>query len=253
MKLKLDENGNVVVKDGKPVYETDDGKEFVADVPDMHSKMTSLGRENKQYREQNAELKKITDTLGDVDPKEAVEALDKIKTIDTGKLTDAEEVNRRISEVKAAYEPKLTEAQKEAQRWREAHDSEKLTNAFATSKFVSGNIAVPVGMIQKEFGGNFKIENGKIVPYDSNGNMIFSHSKPSEPATFDEAIETLVNQYPHKDAILKSTGHSGGGNGTGNPGGTGRKISRSEFEQMPPDQQRTVAGEAKTGKVTITD
>lgn len=32
MKLKLDENGNVVVQDGKPVYVYDDGKEEVKTV-----------------------------------------------------------------------------------------------------------------------------------------------------------------------------------------------------------------------------
>ena len=51
MKLKLDENGNVVVQDGKPVYVYDDGKEVAYDVPAAVAKISSLNAEAKQHRE----------------------------------------------------------------------------------------------------------------------------------------------------------------------------------------------------------
>ena len=74
-------------------------------------------------------------------------------------------------------------------------------------------------MVQATFGKAFKIEEGKVVAYDANGNKIFSQSRPGELAEFDEALEALVDAYPHKDHILKPTGAQGSGapNGNGNP------------------------------------
>ncbi len=51
MKLKLDENGHVVVSDGKPVYVHDDGKEIPFDAPAAMQKISGLNAEAKQYRE----------------------------------------------------------------------------------------------------------------------------------------------------------------------------------------------------------
>jgi hypothetical protein len=65
--------------------------------------------------------------------------------------------------------------------------------------------------VQARFGQNFKIENGKIVATDLTGNKIFSRARPGEHADFEEALEILVDQYPHKDQILKGTGSSGSG------------------------------------------
>ena len=42
MKLKLDENGHVVVSDGKPVYVHDDGKEIPFDAPAAMQKISGL-------------------------------------------------------------------------------------------------------------------------------------------------------------------------------------------------------------------
>lgn len=47
MKLKLDENGYVVVQDGKPVYVHDDGKEVAFDAPQTVQKISTLNGEAK--------------------------------------------------------------------------------------------------------------------------------------------------------------------------------------------------------------
>lgn len=51
MKLKLDEQGHVVVQDGKPVYTHDDGKDVAFDAPSAVSKITALNAEAKGHRE----------------------------------------------------------------------------------------------------------------------------------------------------------------------------------------------------------
>lgn len=54
------------------------------------------------------------------------------------------------------------------------------------------------------------------LAYDQSGNKIFSRARPGELADFDEALEVLVDQYPHKEQILKASGANGGGAGTSN-------------------------------------
>jgi len=48
MKLKLDENNNVVVKDGMPVYVHEDGKEIPFDANKATVKIAELNSEAKQ-------------------------------------------------------------------------------------------------------------------------------------------------------------------------------------------------------------
>ncbi|MGU0055993.1 DUF6651 domain-containing protein [Enterobacter hormaechei] len=59
------------------------------------------------------------------------------------------------------------------------------------------------------FGQNFKIEDGKVVAYDGQGNKAFSrHRSPASWPASDEALESLVESHPQK-IILKSSGNSG--------------------------------------------
>ena len=51
MKLKLDEQGHVVVQDGKPVYVHDDGKEVAFDAVGTVSTIGRLNAEAKSHRE----------------------------------------------------------------------------------------------------------------------------------------------------------------------------------------------------------
>jgi hypothetical protein len=80
-------------------------------------------------------------------------------------------------------------------------------------------LAIPADMVQARFGNAFKIEDGKVVAYDSQNNKIYSRARPGELADFDEALDVLVDMYPHKDSILKGSGASGGGAGSGGGGG----------------------------------
>jgi hypothetical protein len=95
-------------------------------------------------------------------------------------------------------------------------------------------MAVPADIIQARFGSAFRVEDGKIVAKDAAGNNIFSRARPGELADFDEALETLVEQYPYRDHILKGSGATGGG-ASGNGGGAGSKsITRAAFDAMAP-------------------
>lgn len=52
MKLKLDENGHVVLKDGFPVWVADDGTEIAYNVPDLVNKISAVNGESAGRRKE---------------------------------------------------------------------------------------------------------------------------------------------------------------------------------------------------------
>ncbi|WP_095151879.1 DUF6651 domain-containing protein [Pseudomonas sp. Irchel s3b5] len=224
MKLKLDENGHVVVQEGKPVYVHDDGKEVVFDAPGTVSTITRLNAEAKSHRERAETAEKTLKGFdGIADPAAARNALDVVSKLDQKKLVDAGEIDTVRSEISKAFQTQLDEANGKAQTYEQQLYAEKIGGSFARSKYIADKLAVPVDMVQATFGQNLKIEEGKVVAYDTQGQKIFSRARPGELADFDEAIETLVSQYPHRDHILKSSNANGGGAQGGDGGNSGAK------------------------------
>ena len=116
---------------------------------------------------------------------------------------------------------------------------------------IAEKLTIPADLVQARFGDAFKVENGNVVAYDKSGNKIFSRTNPGELAAFDEALEVLIEHYPHRDTILKGSGASGGGASGGNGGGNGgRTISRAQFDGLSPVEQ---AKAARDPNVTISD
>jgi len=219
MKLKLDENGNAVLQDGKPVYVHEDGKEVAFDAPGTVATITRLNSEAKSHREraENAE-KAVKAFEGIEDPAAAKKALATVANLDAKTLVDAGEIEKVKAEISKAFQLQLDEVTGKAQTFEQQLYAEKIGGSFSRSKFIADKLAVPADMVQATFGQNLKVEDGKVVAYDAQGQKIFSRARPGELADFDEAIETLVSQYPHRDHILKSSGANGGGaqNGGGN-------------------------------------
>ena len=219
MKLKLDENGNAVLQDGKPVYVHEDGKEVAFDAPGTVATITRLNSEAKGHREraENAE-KAVKAFEGIEDPAAAKKALATVANLDAKTLVDAGEIEKVKAEISKAFQLQLDEVTGKAQTFEQQLYAEKIGGSFSRSKFIADKLAVPADMVQATFGQNLKVEDGKVVAYDAQGQKIFSRARPGELADFDEAIETLVSQYPHRDHILKSSGANGGGaqNGGGN-------------------------------------
>jgi hypothetical protein len=118
--------------------------------------------------------------------------------------------------------------------------------SFTGSKFIGEKLAIPADIAQKFFGDRFKVENGKLVPMDSNGNPIFSATRHGEHADFEEAIAVMVNAYPNKEMILKGSGASGGGAGGNGGGGAGGKktMTRAQFGALDPAAQAAAAKDA---------
>lgn len=221
MKLKLDDAGNAVLQDGKPVYVHEDGKEVAFDAPGTVATISRLNAEAKSHRvaKEDAE-KKLKAFEGIEDADAAMKALETIKNLDDKKLVDAGEVDKIKAAAKAAAEEQAAAASKahaaelskvkgQFDALQSMYHGEKIGSAFAGSKFVGEKLAIPGDLVQAKFGTAFKVEDGKLIAYDAAGNKIYSRVKPGEVAEFDEALEVLVESYPHKDNILKGTGSTG--------------------------------------------
>lgn len=243
MKLKFDEDGNPVIieKEGLhyPVYVDDDGKEIEADVPQMYAKIVELGGEAKQRREKFKELEgkfKIFSEIENLEEwkTEAEKAMETVKNFDDKKLMDAGKVDEIKKQMKEVHKEEI-DAINNSHKSRYAEYDEKLkdkedkiyhlmvSSKFAQSPLFSGKDPVstlPPEIAETYFGKNFKVEEGnngdlRVTGYIS-GNPIYSRKNPGELADFDEALEAVVDAYPLKDRILRS---SGGGSGAG--GGSG--------------------------------
>lgn len=244
------------VMDEKPVYVHEDGKEIPFDAEQSVNKITQLNSEAKGHRvaKETAEAKlKVFE--GIEDPEAAKHALETIKNIDEGKLLQAGKVEeikaaaRKTAEEQVAAANKkaaedLAAATKERDTLQEQLYSEKIGGSFNRSRFINERVALPPDIVQKSFGSNFKVEDGKVVAYFNEGSKIYSRKTAGELADFDEALEQLIDAYPNKDYILKGKGGGTGarpGAGNGGPGGK-KEISRQEFDRLDPvAKQKSVA------------
>lgn len=211
-----------VNEQGQPLYIHDDGKEVAHDAPQTVATISRLNGEARTNRERyEAAETSLKAFEGIEDPTAAKKALETLKNFDDKKLVDAGEIEKVKAEAIKAVEDKYAPIVQERDAFQSQLHNELIGGGFARSKFIQDNIAVPVDMIQATFGKSFQIEGGKVVAVGADGQKIYSRARPGEVADFDEALETLVGGYQHKDSILKGGQGSGGGfqGGGGNKSG----------------------------------
>lgn len=250
MKLKLDENGHVVVNDGRPVYVQDDGKEVAFDAAGTLQTISRLNGEAKSHRERAEMAETTLKTFEGIDdPAAALAALDTVKNLADKTLVDAGEVEKVRSEAVRALEEKYAPIVQERNDLNNRLNAEKIGGSFSRSKFIAEKMSIPADMVEARFGSNFQVEGDTVTAFDRAGNKIFSAINPGEAAGFDEALGILVEHYPYKDQILKGTGASGGGSGGGNGNTNPNSLTREQFESLSPQEQ---SDKARSG-VQITD
>lgn len=236
MKLKTVElNGATYaeLQDGHPVYVHDDGKAVPFDAAGTVATITRLNaeaRDNRlRYEKAEGSLKSFE---GIEDAAAARKALDVVKNLDAKKLVDAGEIEKVRAEAIKAVEDKYSPVVKERDRYQQALVAEKIGGSFARSKLIAEKLAIPPDMVEARFGASFKLEGDSVVAYDNSGNKLYSRAKPGEVAGFDEALEMLIDQYPHKDHILKGSGASGSGSKGSGSGAGDKTIGRAQFDQL---------------------
>ncbi|KKM85172.1 hypothetical protein LCGC14_1291690 [marine sediment metagenome] len=259
MKLKIDENGNAVLQDGKPVYMTEDDKEFVADVPAMHSKTLELKSEAKRNREKaeaaESQLAVFAVLFPDMDSDAlktwktgADDALTTVKNLGDKELLDAGKVEEIKTELKEAHDKNLLKVKTQFGEKEDAYvatiagKDERIFdlmvgNAFVSSKFFSGEEPVTTMLPDAAlalFGPMFKVQENKttkvleIVGYHGGDEILSSQpDMVGEIAPVEEALEQIINRYPGKERIMqKPKSGSGAGGGQGGGGGDDTDLAK---------------------------
>jgi len=224
---KTDDEGNISIKEGNPVYINSAGEEMTVGV----NKISELNAEAKSHREAKQSAEEKLKTYGDLDPEIARKAIETVKKFDAKKLIDSGEVDKLKSDISNEFKGQLTEKDGLINQLQSKIDGMTIDRIFDNSQFIKNNIAVPEDMFQASFRNNFKVnEDGKIEAFDKSGNRIMSKEKVGEYADPEESLRILVEAHPQKDTILKANIGSGSGN-NGNAGGTGqgRNLRLSDF------------------------
>lgn len=259
MPFKYDEAGNIVTQEsnGKklPVFIGADGKEAPFDGDSTVGTISRLNGEAKSHRERAETAESALKTFeGISDPAAAIKALATVRNLDDKKLVDAGEVERVKAEAIRSVEEKYAPVAKKAKDLESQLNSHLVGSVFNRSKFIADKFAAegPAGaeIAQALFANRFKVEDGKVIGTNPDGSKLFSRTRHGELADPEEALEIMVDAYPHKAHILKGSGASGGGAQGGGQGGGGnggkRTIPRSEFNKMTPVDQAAVGRDPNT-------
>lgn len=264
MPFKKDAAGNLVTQqvgnELLPVFVHPDGKEAPLDGDATIATISRLNGEARTHREgkeaAEAALKPFKDA-GITDVAAAAKALATVKNLDEKSLVAAGERDRAVSEAVKSVEEKFAPIVKEHGDLKSQLNNHLIGGAFSSSKFIAEKFAAqgPAGVeiARALFANRFAVEEGKLIAKDAQGNKLYSRSKPGEFADADEAIELMVDSYPHKASLLKGSGGSGGGAPGGGGGGGKRTITRAQFEALSPAERMTASQAVSKGEATLTD
>lgn len=252
LKLKLNEDGNVVIQDGKPVYIYEDGKEAPFDANAAMAKISELNEESKGHRllagKLNESLERYKDKEGNfLDPDVALRAIETVQNFSDKEMFDSNQVESMKSQMNKAYTEKLdalTKSHKSEMESMSGSMSKKdaaifkllVKDRFNTSPFIMNKLLIPSEIAADYFGHHFKVEgepeNLRVIGYIGD-EKILSRERPGTPADFEEAIETIVDNYKLKDRILKSSGPGAGS--SGNLGNQNDGFRRGgDLDKLPP-------------------
>ena len=246
------EGDNIAVKDGHPVWVYDDGKEagFNAEsalksIKDVTAESISRKEKLREYESKFAPFMEIEN--GSEFVTKAKEAMETVKNFDDKKLIDAKEVETLKQSVAATYKEKISgmetafaTKEKEYLSAIESKDSNisnlLIKGAIGRAKFIEDKTVLTPSIAYDVFKANFKIEENegeaRAVATRKDGTKIMSLKDPGSYAGIDEALETLVNEHPDKNRLLR--GIDGGG---GTPPGSQRNNGNVDLSKMSPRER----------------
>lgn len=250
---EVDDSGKVIFVD-TDLSDDDPKKKTPIDVVNTYMSVPKLRSEAAGHRKAAEEAAQKLEAFKDIDPAKAVEALKVVQNLKDGDLVKANEVEalRKSIEVTYADEKKnilevhatqMKSKDEEIQSLSGTIRNLLISNQFRSSSYFSGaapKCTIPAEIAETYFGKHFKVENVNgephCVAYMTNAmgveEKIYSKSNPGSLATFDEAMEIIINKYPGKDSIL-SSGKSGvGGPGSTNFTGVSGTVTRITRTQL---------------------
>jgi hypothetical protein len=247
MPWKTNEDGQIEVQDGAPVYLYEDGKEAPINVDALMKNVKSLQDENAKRRIKAKELEDLVKPIQDsgIDnvldfierSKKNAELVENLKDKD---MLDAQQVEKlkrdAVQNVETLYKEKLSTIEnrlkatsEEYNKFREVKtrqfQEDKLKSFFDSSDYIREKTNLIPEMAYNTFKDCFKFienEDGSytikaIHKYGNQaGQEILSISKAnSEIASPEEAIQQLINGHPHKERMIIAVESGGTGSKRG--------------------------------------
>lgn len=248
---KMDGDKLALDSDGNPIFVGTDGREMSV----KGDTITGLQGEAKRHRlDKEAAETKLAKFDGITDVDAAKKAIETVGRLDAKTLIDAGKVDEVKAQITQQFQEQLTERDNALAKANSTLDTMRIDNAFQASEFMRERVAVPSEMLRATFQDRFKVEEGKVVAYGADGNPISSKKHIGENASFDEALELIIDNYKHKDSILKAADASGSGSGGGGGArGRGRTLNRTQFEALDLVQKEEFAIKMGTGEAALVD
>ena len=249
MELVLDENGNVVLKDGCPVYKFEDGSESPFDakatLEAKDKKIANLTEEKTRLFTKAEGFKADLKKFDGVDIEAAKEAIETVKNIKSKDLMDANGIKILKSEMTQGFEKEKSDLkdgftkQIEQEKRKTAEKDSIIKNLLIRTKFANSphftgenrKTIYPPDDAVKIFGDRFIVDDKlNVFAVDSNGEVLKSQKTHGEPADFEEAMTRIIEEHPNRERILftKPGGPLAGGN-LGKPPKGGYKSATEQI------------------------
>jgi len=227
MEYVLAENGNIKIgPNGQPMVKNPDGSEHEIDAIGAQAKITGLVKESNDRRKKLGDATTALEAFVEIeDPVAAIEALQTVAGFDDKMKLKVDEIKNTVNKAWKLKEEAWNTEKKGLQ------DSLFISNTgskFATSKVIDGLVLTP-DIAQAYFGKHFGFDG---TATDASGQTIYSKERPGEPASFDEAMTHLINEYPNKNDILKSFAGDGSGGHQSGDGGEGQVEGKSSHTNI---------------------
>lgn len=225
--IKLDDSKIPILEEGLPIYKFDDGTESPLDVvgafANYETKIINLGEEKDRHYTGKENLKKELKKFEGIDLEKATENADIVANLKDKALLDESGIKVLKNEMRSSFDVEQEQLKNDFKAKETVWEKEKtdltkvvydlaVTNKFATSPFFSGakpKTIYPAEDAAQIFGRHFEVDikNDKlnIIAKNEDGSPILSKKNHGEPATFNEAIEQLVNNHSKKFRILNSS------------------------------------------------
>jgi len=267
-KLAVDENGAVkVTEDGKPLYLNDKNEEVPVDPPAMYQKILDLGTENKKYRETAEGITtkyKVLDKIEDFDEwyEKAGKALEQVdnfndkewldvKKVDVMKQQMKEAHTKELGQIKGQFESTINEQGETIGKKDSQIRKLVVSNQFSSCPLFAGSTpktTMTPEVAEAFFGHHFQVQDDEnsgqpiVRCFFTNGDVVYSASpeRVGEPATFNEGMQIIFDQYPNRDQYLRSKKGSGAQGGAGGDEPT-TDIGKLRAEYAEAEKDRNTA------------
>ena len=227
------------VLDGKPVYTLADGSEVGYNGEELAVHVNKLNQENGGRRLAEKEANEKLKAFEGIDAEAARKAISIAANLDGKTMIDAEQAEQSKQAAIQVVVGERDVARQDNEKLKGAFAGQMIDAQFAQSKFVQEKLIVPSSMVAATFSAHFTVEDmdtaPRLVAKGADGNPIYSRSTPGAVAGFDEALESLINAYPHRDEIMKGAGKPGSGapgSGGGGPNGSARTVTQKEAQEL---------------------